>query len=437
MRFPRGIGLSWTELGIGIPWGVLATLLGNELAQHATWRWAYFLTIIYGGISLVGTAVFYFPPARPRHDLEKSRWQEFIELDFIGFFLYAVGTTVLLVGLAWAGEPDHPWHSASVVAPVVLGGVVFIGAFVYDWMAAPKLPLLPLHIFRLMREFTLILVVLFVGGMVFFTMASLLPQATATIYDSDPTKLGVALIPNGIGLLIGGVLFPSLIHKIKHVRAQIVFAIALQTIFTALYAYAVQPRHKAAWMTFQCFGTIGFAWITLAGTVLVSVNVPLSDLGIASGLVGSFRNIGGSVGLAIFNTIRNDVFSSQIVPRIAQAAATSGFHADAKTLQSLVVAAAEYTEGNPLAFSTIPGATSVVISSTVEAYKLAYAYACQRVFYATIPFGVIATIAACFIKDPSKYLTNHTAVRLEKDVLGRRHPHGQEEDVEATQQATT
>lgn len=367
---------------------------------------------------MIGTALTYFPPARPRHDDEKSRWQEFIELDFVGFFLYAAGTTVLLVGLAWAGEPGHPWKSASVIAPVVLGGFLFIGAFGYDWTVRPRLPLLPWHIFRLVREFSLILVVIFVGGMVFLTMASLLTQATATIYDSDPTKLGIALIPNGLGLVVGGVLFPSLIHKIKHVRLQIVFAIALQTIFTGLYAYAVQPGHKAAWVTFQFFGTMGFAWITLVATVLISVNVPLSDLGIASGLLGSFRNIGGCIGLAIFNTIRNNIFSSQIIPRMLHATETANFKADPETLKLLLVAVAQYVQGNPLAFKHIPGANPALVSATAEAYRGAYAYAYQRVFWATIPFGIVATIAACFIAEPSLYLTNHTALRLEGGILG-------------------
>ncbi len=123
------MGLAWTEFCITIPWGVLATLLANQLNTHATWRWVYYLSIIYAVICLVGTALFYFPPARPRKDYEKTRCQQFMELDFIGYVLYAGGLTVFLIGLSWAGEADHPWYSASVVAPIVLGAIVFYQHF--------------------------------------------------------------------------------------------------------------------------------------------------------------------------------------------------------------------------------------------------------------------------------------------------------------------
>jgi hypothetical protein len=390
----------------------------------------YYLSIIYAAVCLVGTAIFYFPPARPRKDYEKTRWQEFKELDFIGYILYAGGLTTFLVGLSWAGEAGHAWHSASVVVPIVLGGLVFISTFVYDWTLKPKNPLMPLHIFRMVREFTILLVALFVSGMVFFAMVSLLPQATESVYDSNPTKLGVALIPNGVGQFIGGAVLPSLIHKIRNIRAQIVVALFIQTLFSALYAYGIIPHHKAAWVIFQFFGMMCFAWITLCSYVVVGLHVPHRDLGIASGLVGTFRNTGGSVGISVLTTIRNSVVASQLAPRILKAAAANGFHGNAEATEALIAAVTKNAQGVPEAFAKIQGATPALIHATSEAYKSAYAYAYQRVFYSTIPFGVIAIVAAFFIKDASEYLTNHTAVNMEKNVLGDRPPADKAVDVE-------
>lgn len=425
-----GAGLAWTEFCITIPWGLLATLLANQLNEHATWRWVYYLSIIYAAICLVGTAIFYFPPARPRHDYDKTRWQEFMELDFVGYGLYACGLTVFLIGLSWAGEEGHAWNSASVVAPIVLGAVVFLLTFAYDWILKPKVPFFPFHIFRMVREFTILLVALFVSGMVFFSMASLLPQATESVYDTNPTKLGVALIPNGIGQFIGGAVLPALIHKIKHIRAQIVVALIIQTLFTALYAYGIGPHHKTAWVVFQLFGMMCFSWITLCSYVVVGLHVPHKDLGIASGLVGTFRNTGGSVGIAIFNTIRNGVLTSQLVPRITKAAMDNGFHGDATALKAVVLAAENNAKGIPHAFAKIPNASPALISATLEAYKSAYAYAYQRVFFSTIPFGVLAIIAALFIKDASEYLTNHTAVHMERNILEGGNHQGGKADME-------
>jgi hypothetical protein len=73
--------------------------------------------------------------------------------------------------------------------------------------------------------------------------------------------------------------------------------------------------------------------------------------------------------------------------------------------------------GVPSVFNAIPAATPAVQAATATAFKEAYSYAFQRVAYASIPFGVIAIIAAIFIKDPSVYLTNYTAVHMEKEVI--------------------
>ena len=55
-----------------------------------------------------------------------------------------------------------------------------------------------------------------------------------------------------------------------------------------------------------------------------------------------------------------------------------------------------------------------------------YGYAFKRMLRATIPFGVIAIVAACFALDSSQYLTNHTAVRMEKDVIIGSTQHGRD-----------
>lgn len=68
-----------------------------------------------------------------------------------------------------------------------------------------------------------------------------------------------------------------------------------QTIFIAVLA-AVIPGNKAAWMAFQFFAIGPFALITLICYVIAGLNVRLRHIGLASGLVGTFRSAGGSVG---------------------------------------------------------------------------------------------------------------------------------------------
>jgi len=114
--------------------------------------------------------------------------------------------------------------------------------------------------------------------------------------------------------------------------------------------------------------------------------------------------------------------------RIPTAAPANGFGGDISQLIPAVVNAAI---GIPHAFDPIEGAALAVEEATQLAFKESYAYAYRIVFYSTIPFGLIAIIAAFFIADASKYMTNHTQVQLEKDILRR--GQGNTQEVEKSQ----
>lgn len=109
----------------------------------------------YSAVAIIGTAIVYFPPTHPQHDYGKTRFQQVKELDFVGIFLFSSGLTVFLVGLSWAGQPQHPWRSVSVIAPIILGFLTFAACFVYDFTVRPKNAFLPLELFRNVRGFTL------------------------------------------------------------------------------------------------------------------------------------------------------------------------------------------------------------------------------------------------------------------------------------------
>ena len=408
------VGLGALEVFTCIPFALCSVLIGNALLSGATWRWCYYIGIIYGGIAIIGTFLVYHPPSRPQLDYDRTRWQETKSLDYGGILLYSTGLTVFLVGLTWAGTPSHPWQSASVIAPIAIGGIVFAATFAYSF-TIPKESFFPLSLFKQVREFTVLLVVVFVSGMCYYSMAGLLPQATLWIFTNDPVQIGVTQLPNGFANLWGGVLLPMLSHKIGYVKWQIVGALIAQTLFIALYSVPL-PGNKAAWMTLQFFGQGCFGWITLTTYFVASLHVPLRELGVAAGLIGTFRSAGGSVGIAIFNTILNNIVNSRLGGQITTAATIAGFDPDG--LEALIPAVISNAAGVLDAFTGISGVTADVQAATALAVKETYAYAFRRVFWATVPFGVVAIICALFITDPSQYLTNHTAVHMEKSAPG-------------------
>lgn len=376
----------------------------------AGWRWGYYIGIIYGVISLVGTFITYFPPTRPQHDFEKSRWQEIKEIDYIGCFLYTGGLTIFLIGLSWAGTPSHPWDSASTIALIVVGFFLLVLCFGYDFMLA-KQPLFPLELLRQFREFTVLLVVVFVAGMVFYSMSGLLPQGSLYMFTSSQYRIGVIAIPAGVSEMLLGAFATLCMGFIGHLKLQILVGLTMQTIAIACLS-AVIPFNESGWMAFQFFGMGAFQFVTCVAYVIAGLNVPLRYLGLASGLIGTFRSAGGSVGNTIFNTILKTVVSEQLPKRISAAAIANGF--DTNNIAALVVATSNNAVGVPDAFDTVPDATPAIRAAAAVAFREAYAAGFRRVFWSSIPFGVLAIIAALLIKDPSQYLTNHTAIHMQE-----------------------
>lgn len=148
----------------------------------------------YGAFSLVGTFFVYFPPSHPRPD-GLTRWQEFKQLDFIGAALFVSGLAVFLYGLNSGGN-TYPWKHAGTLAPLILGLLVFLAAFIYDFIVA-KDPLFPWYLFKNFREFSALLMLVFVAGMVFFAASALNAETILFLYTPDPIKIGVYSIPSG------------------------------------------------------------------------------------------------------------------------------------------------------------------------------------------------------------------------------------------------
>lgn len=413
------MGLAWVEVCIFVPWGGFAVLIANELETHGSWRWPYYIAIIYGAASLIGTFVFYKPQIRKRPNGELSTVAKLAGIDYTGLGLYTIGLTVLLVGLSWAGTPGHAWQSASVVAPIVVGAATFLAAFAYDFtIGASKEPFFPLRLFVRFRQFSANLIVVFVAGFVYYAGTSLVPEATFYIFSNNGFQLGLISLPNGVGQLFGSIVLPAILHKTKHPKNHILVALFIQTFFTGLYVFAL-PNHKAAWMAFQFFGQGCFSWITVCTLVNVGLHVPQSDLGLATGVIGTFRSAGGSVGDAVLTTILKGTVASQIGARVASAALANNF--DARNLGALITAVADNALGIPDAFADVPGVTPAIEAAAATAYREAYGHAFRMVFYATIPFGVAAIVCALFIQDAGEYMTNHTSVHLEKEVIGMHH----------------
>ena len=223
---------------------------------------------------------------------------------------------------------------------------------------------------------------------------------------------GLYNIPGGFGGAGGGVILGALIARLNHVQWQLFVGIACQTLFNPLFAL-ITPDTIPMALVFQCLANLPFAWITLACYVTASLHVPQRDLGLALGLIGTFRFLGGAIGTTVFTTILNNKSAISIPRRVGAALAPLNYP---PTQYSALVAAI----GAGTTTDTLPNTPANVIAAASRAIQWGYSDAFRITWLAWIPFGVIACVLAIFVQDPSPYFTKHTSVTLEKERLGGR-----------------
>lgn len=269
------------------------------------------------------------------------------------------------------------------------------------------------------REFTVYLILLFISGMVWQGITTLSPQGLLFMFTKDPVEIGRTMIPATMSGVLGGWIMPSFVHVFKHIKYQIIFALVIQATFTGAYA-AVVPTNKWAWTIMQLFGQSCFTWVTTLAYVASGLFVPVEELGVSAGLLGTFRSAGGSVGNAIFSTILTSVVNKNLGNNVGAAAVGAGYNP--ANLGALIPAVIENAVGVPMAFAGVPGVTPAVMSATSTAFKESYATAFRTVFYSMVPFGLLAVGIAFFVRDASHLLNNRVAVKQEKEVLdGKNH----------------
>jgi len=216
--------------------------------------------------------------------------------------------------------------------------------------------------------------------------------------------------------LIGGVLVPGLVSYIKHVNYQLIFAVAMQTIFFGLAA-SITPNNISWLMACQFFAMFPFGWITLNCYTTASLNVPQKDLGVAVGLIGTFRSVGGSIGTVIFSSIFSQVAAKHVAAGVAKAALAGGVAAE--SLGDVMQAVELSIVGVPGASAALTDVPASVFEQCVYAARLGYAYGFRMTWLASIPFGIIAVACAIATRDPSKYFTNHVEIHLNEKIGGK------------------
>ena len=145
-----------------------SALYAQLIAGYSSWRYCCLFAGLWALIGFVGVLFCYFPPVRPNsHGL--TRREIIGKIDLVGGFLSISGMIIFLAALVWGGY-QHPWDSAHVLVPLILGSVLLFIAFPAWEIKFARFPMFPSRMKQESRALTLTLIITAISGSNFFSI---------------------------------------------------------------------------------------------------------------------------------------------------------------------------------------------------------------------------------------------------------------------------
>jgi EmrB/QacA subfamily drug resistance transporter len=308
-RLPKAIGAWSAVAGAG---GAVGALLGGILTGLVSWRWIFFINVPLGLIAGVA-ALKYLREMRNKDATSK--------LDVTGSVLVTGGLASVIYAVV--NTTTHAWTSAFTLEWLIGGLVVLVGFYVWEAKVASH-PLVPFRMFRSRPLSTANAIMVLVGG-VFFAMWYFLTYYFQFVLKFGPVKAGVAFVPTAIAIILGAQISSRLIAKFG-VKPLLQVGASLATL-GFLWLSFIQPT-SSFWghvlvASFITAFAMGLLFVPLA--MAATSGVDRADAGLASGLLNTARQVGGSLALAILATVATDRTMSMLHHATKAAALTSGY----------------------------------------------------------------------------------------------------------------
>lgn len=297
----------------------------QSIAAVAGWRWSFLINVPLGLAALIIVfRVLNLPHTRRAH-----------RIDWFG----SVALTVALVPLLVAAQFGQQWGWESVrsVACFVVFGV---GALAFVWVenAMKENALLPLGVFHDPR-FTQGIVLSFILGASLLGVFTLLSQYFQVVLSADPTRAGVELLPGIVGTTLGTLGSGQIISRTGRYRVSSIVAAIITALSLFFLAVLSGKENLAALLPVTFAFGLALGCFSQPLTLVIQNILPARQLGISTAAVTFFRQVGGTLGLAVFLSIWFAVTPTAIAHHVDSAIRRPAYN------QDLAQAAKQTTDG--------------------------------------------------------------------------------------------
>ncbi|MBM6590221.1 MDR family MFS transporter [Brevibacterium sp. RIT 803] len=349
---------------------VLGPVLGGFFTQHMDWRWCFWINVPIGIIAFV---IALFALKLPSHKSDKK-------VDVLGIIFMVAATSQLILVTSWGGH-DYDWNSPTIIS-LIIGTVVSAALFVYVESKVSN-PIIPIFLFK-NKTFVLSTVIGLLLGLGMFSAVAFLPTFMQMASGTDVTGSGLLMLPMMAGVMLTSIVSGFIVSKTGKYKIYPLFGTLIAGI---ALAWMTTLTADTSMVLIGCMiFTMGFGLgLVMQIIVLVIQNSVAPELvGTATSTNNYFREIGASVGTALFGSIFTSRLADKVGEAMSQApgggAGAGGAGAGAPTTDSLT----------PESVASLPGPIHDLVVN-------AYADALAPSFWYMVPVFLVAFVLAWFL----------------------------------------
>ncbi|MFI5955236.1 MDR family MFS transporter [Cryptosporangium sp. NPDC051539] len=393
---------------------VLGPVIGGFFAGQDTilwvsgWRWVFLVNVPIGFVALmIVMRVLNIPHQRREH-----------RIDWPGALALVVGLVPLLV----VAEQGREWGWLSGRSLACYGiGLIGLVALYFAERACGEDALIPLRFFR-NSVFTTTSLVALVSGMGMFGGLSALPLYLQIVKGASPTQAGLLLLPLTAGIMTGSVISGQLISRTGRYKIYPIIGTVLMTV--GLLAFSRVHWDTPFWQTgiaMAIFG-LGLGNVMQPVTLAVQNAMPPRDIGVATSSSTFFRQMGGTLGTAVFLSVLFSQAGTKIGSAFERIVPTPSYQA---ALHDPAVLSDPVNKGFVDQLSSSGGGVGSALDDSsfinrlderlAKPFFIGFSDAVDRVFLLGAVIMVLAIVLACLIKEiPLRTQSGVDAARAEQ-----------------------